>query len=110
MNLIIKMKTLGLFTLLSLISLCLNKSPSQEKSEKHTLAITNRYIDFTGKVGAECDARSSNNIYKLYFYAQITGFTSDEFFILYVKKPEYGYMECTIKYSKEVKRFIPKVT
>ena len=46
------MKTLGLFTLLSLISLCLNKSPPQEKPEKQTLAIINRYIDFTGKVGA----------------------------------------------------------
>ena len=100
------MKTLGLFTLLSLISLCFNKSPSQEKPEKKTLAIINRYIDFTGKVGAECDSKSSNYIYKLYFYAQITGFTSDEYFILYVKKPEYGYMSCTIKYSTEVSSYV----
>ena len=93
------MKTLCLFTLLSLISQCFNKSPSQEKPEKHTLSITNRSIDFTGRVDKYCDDSGENYIYKLYFYAEITGFNRDEFFKLYVDKPEYGYMSCTIKYS-----------
>lgn len=97
------MRLLSLFILLSAISLCFS---TEEKPEKKTLSITNRFIDFTGEVKGNCDTRNSNYIYNLFFYAQITGFTRDESFILYVKTPRFAYMKCTIVYSTDVNSYV----
>ena len=100
------MRLLSIFILLSTISLCFNLSTSEEKPEKKSLSITNRYIDFTGKVTGNCDTSNPNYIYNLFFEAQITGFTRDESFILYVKTPRFAYMKCTIQYSTNVNSYV----
>ena len=97
------MRLLSLFILLSAISLCFS---TEEKPEKKTLSITNRFIDFTGEVKGYCDTSNSNYIYNLFFHAQITGFTRDESFILYVKTPRFAYMKCTIVYSTDVNSYV----
>ena len=60
--------------------------------------LPSKYIEFT-KIKSECSTNES--LFKIYFYANIKGFSSVEKISVNLKQPEYARMDCTIPKSEE---------
>ena len=69
-------------------------------SHNYTLqeCIPSKIIDFKS-TKEECI--HERNIFNIYFYADIKGYSSEEKIKIYLKKPSYIYMECTIPKTVE---------
>ena len=62
-----------------------------------------KIIAFT-KIESSCSPNDS--LFKIYFYANMEGFTNEEKIKIYLEQPEYSYMECTIPQSKATEKYI----
>jgi hypothetical protein len=57
------------------------------------------------QISTECS--SSDSLFKIYFYADIEGFSNEEKIALYLEQPAYAYMICSIpKSDKSSEQFI----
>ena len=65
--------------------------------------IPTKFITFN-KIESEC--LSDEKLYKIYFYADIKGFSDEVIFTIYLEKPTYIDMKCTIPKSGEANQYI----
>ena len=92
-----------LYLILNLLSFCISISPSSEVSKENSAPIAAKYIYFTGQYMTYCKTNihegKKSKAFELVLYAEISGFTHEENFILNLPS---AYMTCTIPDSKMV--------
>ena len=92
-----------LYLVLCFVSFCISISPGSESASNNLHSVATKYIDFTGQYNNFCltNLRDGEELktFELVLYAEISGFTQSETFILNLSETPYAYMTCTIPSS-----------